>query len=106
MLECEADNSLIAQTNPPLIFSRITFIALFVKVVLQARGVVLSRAKRFLPLGKNNILPRKRSYAAKGSIIISVFFFSVHFSFCVAIKKKSEQREILFLKHIPIICFM
>ena len=26
-----------------------------------------------------------------GIALISVFFFSVHFSFCVAIKKKSEQ---------------
>ena len=31
----------------------------------------------------------KRSGAA-GNAVMSVFFFSVHFSFCVAIKKKSE----------------
>jgi len=27
----------------------------------------------------------------QGIAVVRVFFFSVHFSFCVAIKKKSEQ---------------
>ena len=90
MLEYEADNSLIAQTNPPLIFSRITFIALFVKVVLQARGVVLSRAKRFLPEGQKQYISTKWSYAAAGSIIISVFFFFGSF-FLFASRQKEKM---------------
>jgi len=35
------------------------------------------------------LIPYKRSGAA-GDAVMSVFFFSVHFSFYVAIKKKSE----------------
>jgi len=34
-----------------------------------------------------------------GSALVNVFFFSVHFSFCVVIKKKSEQRKINIFKH-------
>jgi len=34
---------------------------------------------------------------AEGSVDNSVFFFSVHFSFCITIKKKSEQSNGTFL---------
>ena len=55
------------------------------------RGVVLSRAKRFLPLGKNTNY-RASGLIVRSTIVISVFFFSAYFSFCVAIKKKSRLR--------------
>jgi hypothetical protein len=53
-------------------------------------------ANRFSPLGQNAHEVQVRSTLLRRVAlpIISVFFFSVHFSFFVAIKKKSEQRKI------------
>ena len=71
-----------------------TMIAHFVKVVIQARAVVLRRAKRFLSVRtKTHITALAVLCRHQAVFCLCVFFFSVHFSFCVAIKKKSEHNK-------------
>ena len=72
----------------------------------QMRCVVLAALRDFCLKGKNTFYRESGLMLPQAVLYHSVFFFSVHFSFCVAIKKKSELREILFLKYIPIIYFM
>ena len=50
-------------------------------------------AKRFLPIGKNTYYCVSSLIPPAAVLYLSVFFFSVHFSFCVAIKKKSEHNK-------------
>ena len=56
------------------------------------RAVVLRRAKKFLSVRtKTHITALAVLCRRKAVLYLSVFFFSVHFSFCVAIKKKNEH---------------
>ena len=62
-----------------------------------------SCAERFLPTGKNTYYRVSGLIPPKAVLFHSVFFFSVHFSFCVAIKKKSEQSFIHIIRIMRII---